>query len=116
MIEIKCTESEKDIFMEIMRGCSEDDCGALFGKDCYDINDEKCTECINNNIKFEIVKEELKPCPFCGSVAEAKTEKRALWCEYLVVCRDCHVQTEKCTTKDEAIKVWNRREEEQEEF
>lgn len=50
---------------------------------------------------------ELKPCPFCGGIAYI--QKHSYRYAYWIKCYDCGVETEAYGFEDEAIKVWNRR-------
>ncbi len=56
---------------------------------------------------------ELKPCPFCGGEAIVKTVEVLMYPTYYVRCGSlkCRVMTStvNCQTKNEAIKIWNRR-------
>lgn len=58
-----------------------------------------------------VEQQKLKPCPFCGS--EAWIEEWADGCDgtYRVRCCDtrCDVETQIYLTEQEAIQVWNRR-------
>ena len=49
--------------------------------------------------------EELKPCPFCGGKNMRIWNTSTPW----VSCDDCLANTAYGTTKEEAIKIWNRR-------
>lgn len=55
-------------------------------------------------------KEELKPCPFCGGLAEAIQIRKGVW---YVACgnSDCPVNpdTNIFDTETDAIEAWNRR-------
>ena len=59
------------------------------------------------------MKRELKPCPFCGGEAIVKTIEVLMCPTYYVRCGNlgCRemASTVICRTKDEAIKIWNRR-------
>ena len=71
--------------------------------------------CAGRSVKntMEEVKEELKPCPFCGNMAEIETfEVKKLFKNvkgYFVQCKCCENRTEiKLDIKD-SINAWNRR-------
>lgn len=49
--------------------------------------------------------EELKPCPFCGGKNMRIWNTSRSW----VSCDDCLANTAYGTTKEESIKIWNRR-------
>lgn len=52
--------------------------------------------------------EELKSCPFCGS--EDIEIKHDEFCDYWIVeCRECEVERNRCLSKDDAIELWNTR-------
>ena len=48
--------------------------------------------------------EELKPCPFCGGVAEELGS-----CVHWISCADCRAESYTYDTLEEAIEAWNRR-------
>ena len=57
--------------------------------------------------------EKLKPCPFCGSEAEVRTDEND---EYYVSCTECFALVGYCAdtwaeyeTEEEAIDAWNTR-------
>jgi len=52
---------------------------------------------------------ELLPCPFCGKKAILRL-KNLIYCEDIVNC-GCQIETEcdENNTKEELIKLWNRR-------
>lgn len=49
--------------------------------------------------------EELKPCPFCGGMNIHIWDISTPW----VSCNDCLANTACALTKEEAIRIWNRR-------
>ena len=49
---------------------------------------------------------ELKPCPFCGSNAIIKHDDS---CGYTVICYKCNAKSDRCLSRDLAVKAWNRR-------
>ena len=53
--------------------------------------------------------EKLKPCPFCGSEANLYECKWLGVTSYGVECTKCKGLVDRCSTKKEAIKAWNRR-------
>lgn len=59
--------------------------------------------------------EELKPCPFCGAVADISwTDQKHKFFECYeeqVQCsnEECEVKTALCKFKGEAVRKWNRR-------
>lgn len=59
------------------------------------------------------VKEELKPCPFCGNMAEIETfEVKRLFRDvkaYFVKCKCCKNRTEINLDIKDSINAWNRR-------
>ena len=57
---------------------------------------------------------ELKPCPFCGGVAQMGINKESTVREYFVGCMNCHIRLYKIGykrfyTEAEAITAWNTR-------
>lgn len=58
----------------------------------------------------ERIKEELKPCPFCGSPALMSGDDDSGWC---VTCQEphcnCNARIPYCDTKEDAIEQWNTR-------
>lgn len=56
---------------------------------------------------------ELKPCPFCGGVAELYEHKTFInplaLSGFYIKCQGCKVTTAYYKTAKEAIKKWNRR-------
>ena len=52
----------------------------------------------------------LKPCPFCGGVNTKICIKGVNQYKYGVLCMDCDARGGRGKTKNEAIKAWNRRE------
>lgn len=102
MIEIKCTEEQKEIIKEVLaaKGCVFN-YGACETDDC-----RGCYDCVEKNIKWDIQPEPLKPCPCCGGEAE--------YSEILgecnsVYCTQCHLSTKNYKTKKQAVAIWNRR-------
>lgn len=68
--------------------------------------------------KKEEMSRELKPCPFCGGKAEQKETYKYVGLgksipQYYVKCgnSDCGLYVSTCNrdTKEEAVKIWNRR-------
>lgn len=59
------------------------------------------------------VKEELKPCPFCGDIAEIEVFEVKKFFKnvkgYFVKCRCCKNRTEINFDKKDSINAWNRR-------
>jgi len=54
--------------------------------------------------------EELKPCPFCGGVAEIQDETTGIRTTiYFVECLNCVAGTQWEYKKENAIKAWNTR-------
>lgn len=53
-------------------------------------------------------KRELKPCPFCGREAIIEEVKIANRCDYFIRCK-CGVEHRLYKSKQNAIKMWNRR-------
>ena len=57
--------------------------------------------------------ESLKPCPFCGGNADICTDFHLIGNEYIPVkyirCEGCGARTGLWLDDDEAIKAWNRR-------
>ncbi len=52
---------------------------------------------------------ELKPCPFCGGLAEVYEDEVWYW-EWKVECKnDIRHRLEYFDTKEEAIEAWNKR-------
>lgn len=81
MIEIKCTEKEKDILKQILLGSYE------------------------NSIKWDIQPESLKPCPFCGGEAKLLGKTMSPW---RVRCEKCGTSTI-TESKKYVITRWNNR-------
>ncbi len=52
------------------------------------------------------MKNELKPCPFCGS---KDVQNVPFFDCFRVICRNCEVKTGIYSTKNNAAKEWNRR-------
>ena len=52
------------------------------------------------------MKNELKPCPFCGSTEIKVDDDQGF---YFVYCDQCVCETAKYVTEDKAIEAWNRR-------
>lgn len=52
------------------------------------------------------MKEELKPCPFCG---EEELEVTVYSLGWFVICPNCEVVTANRPTKGQAIEAWNKR-------
>lgn len=50
---------------------------------------------------------ELKPCPFCGAIPSLRQMKSTK--EYYLFCRKCCIETTGFTDKNEIIKYWNTR-------
>lgn len=53
------------------------------------------------------MKEELKPCPFCGAGGETVLLQN-VYRPYFVICRNCGARIEE-KNKAEVLKKWNRR-------
>ena len=53
--------------------------------------------------------EKLKPCPFCGSEANLYECRWLGITSYGVECTKCDAILEGYSTKEEAIKAWNKR-------
>ena len=54
----------------------------------------------------------IKPCPFCGSVAELidfENEEHSAKKGYKILCLDCLAQRSNLRDKDKLIAAWNRR-------
>lgn len=99
MIEIKCTERQKKaicVALEVSGECYLDK-----AEHCH--ND--CGICVEENIKWDIQPEPLKPCPCCGGEARHFEKIGGMY----VKCTTCGLQTDFCETKSEAEKKWNRR-------
>ena len=101
MIEIKCTEEQKEIIKEVLaaKGCvfNYGACGTDDCRGCYD--------CVEKNIKWDIQPESLKPCPCCGGEAQSVVAKNYNY----VFCEKCKLKTPDCETEKEAAEIWNRR-------
>lgn len=100
MIEIKCTQEEKELI-----------CNALdVSEACYRLEDKRCchpdcSRCIEQNIKWDIQPEPLKPCPCCGGEARRFETLGGMY----VKCTTCGLLTDLCISKSEAANRWNRR-------
>ena len=99
MIEIKCTEEQKEILAEIL--ALSDKC--FLGENVCEALD--CGECIEN-IKWDILPEPLKPCPCCGGEAEFVPFVNKV---AYVRCKSCHLQTITYESEAQAAQAWNRR-------
>ena len=53
----------------------------------------------------------LKPCPFCGYTGAEiiEAENKYLYYRYMAQCQKCGAMAKLCRTKEEAVKNWNRR-------
>ena len=73
----------------------------------HKFNKQQETHCAFHWLNLEY-KEELKPCPFCGSkvVGTYRSDNVDVW---YVSCDICGVRTEGDTSKDTATAAWNRR-------
>ena len=106
MIEIKCTEEQKEIIIDAF--CKADVCSSIgmmsevSSDDCATI---ACGECYERNIKWDIQPEPLNPCPCCGGEAEFVHFAN----EAYVQCKSCHLQTIEYTSEKQAAEIWNRR-------
>lgn len=85
MIEIKCTEKQKEELIKTINN-SDYQCCILVGKDAYRSCVENCYCCLDSNIKWDIQPEPLKPCPFCGGESEL-IESDAIG--FYVLCKNC---------------------------
>ena len=54
-------------------------------------------------------REELKPCPFCGSKASFRSSYGDAGKSHWVECLRCRSGGEDCSSKQGAEKAWNRR-------
>lgn len=101
MIEIKCTEEQKEIIKEVLaaKGCvfNYGACGTDDCRGCYD--------CVEKHIKWDIQPEPLKPCPCCGGEAEYAHFTNNTY----VYCKSCHLQTIAHKSETRAAEAWNRR-------
>jgi len=52
------------------------------------------------------MREELKPCPFCGSSNVRFYERRGA---YQAACMDCEARAQYAYSRKEAVSNWNRR-------
>lgn len=52
---------------------------------------------------------ELLPCPFCGWIIELWTESNRTLLKYWVECNNCDSIGPRKPTRQEAIKAWNTR-------
>lgn len=56
---------------------------------------------------------ELKPCPFCGSVAVLYKNPKDTYKPYCVICQNgecsCNARIPYCDTEEDAVRQWNRR-------
>ena len=106
MIEIKCTEEQKEIIIDAF--CKADVCSSIgmmsevSSDDCATI---ACGECYEQNIKWDIQPEPLKPCPCCGGEAAYG----GLGYYKSVYCTKCHLNTIRCEAEKQAAEIWNRR-------
>lgn len=92
-----------------------------FEENTEDVQDEEETHCyvINANVAYLLTKEiiskyleehsdiELKPCPFCGGVAEFVLGEQ--YSNDWIQCSSCGVETPCFDTPEEAAEAWNRR-------
>ena len=53
------------------------------------------------------IKEELKPCPFCGGKAKVYKEDKADEFTFVAACTECFCEVNGVHTKQEAINAWN---------
>ena len=74
------------------------------------------------DLKSEVVKQFIKPCPFCGGKAKLHNEKmsdgQCSYKAYYIECYNCHIKTPaiandgyhgvRCSEED-IKKIWNRR-------
>lgn len=106
MIEIKCTEEQKEIIINAL--CKADVCSSIemssevSSEDCVTI---ACGECYERNIKWDIQPEPLKPCPCCGGEAKYISISNSTY----ITCPKCYLQTIACKTEKQAAEIWNRR-------
>ena len=103
MIEIKCTEEQKELIIDAIDLI--DACTLFDINKCDDIYHHDCRDCIEQNIKWDIQPEPLKPCPCCGGEAEYG----GLGYYKSVYCTKCHLQTIRCEMEKQAAEIWNRR-------
>ena len=101
MIEIKCTEEQKEIIIDKFLDAGGCNLGTVTNN-CGEIT---CLTCIEQNIKWDIQPEPLKPCPCCGGEAEFVHFAN----EAYVKCKSCHLQTIEYTSEKQAAEIWNRR-------
>lgn len=105
MIEIKCTQRQKDGLIKTMRNEGLY-CSTFVDEAVYRSCDGDCRYCLEHNIKWNIQKEPLKPCPLCGGEAELIDTVRGT---HLIICKNCGLETQNYIDKCNLIEAWNRR-------
>ena len=79
---------------------------------------ERIDRIIDEKVRGEIVSEDLKLCPFCGSKAELHRETKKEKQGSIIRCKCCKAQSQffpisfEISSDDEAIAAWNRRSDE----
>lgn len=85
-------------------------CTESVGKDTFAASAllASCDGYITQRKWFEMMSNELKPCPFCGSEADLFTLAKSM---YTVDCTntDCLAGSGIGHTEEEAVELWNRR-------
>lgn len=102
MIEIKCTEKEKNRIIRVLANSSV----CYLGKNDCKLDEFSCDDCVNEHTKWVITKDPppLKSCPFCGG----KAVEHIGYFNY-VRCDNCLIGTISYDTLAEAIEAWNGR-------
>ena len=62
---------------------------------------------VNINLNHALEQPDLYQCPFCGGKASLEYDERISM--YYVTCKNCKVETDVSSNKDDVIKKWNRR-------